>query len=50
MYYIIDYWTDEIITLTDDFEHAKRLCNMYDGSQVETESDEILWTNISLPF
>ena len=46
MYYIIDYYTDNIITLTDDLEHAKRLCDMYEGSQVENEDDEIFWTNL----
>jgi len=46
MYYIIDYYTDDIITLTDDLGHAKRLCDMYEGSQVENENGEIFWTNL----
>ena len=50
MYYITDYFTDEIIDVVDDFETAKKICDGYDGSQVETESDEVLYTNIELPF
>lgn len=50
MYYVTDYWTDEIIDTTDDFDAAKAICDENEGSQVETENDEILYTNILLPF
>lgn len=50
MYYVTDYYTDEIITCVDTFEMAKKYCDMYEGSQVETETDEVLYTNVVLPF
>ena len=46
MYYVTDYFTDEIITCTDDLDIAIRLCNLYSGSQVEDDNDEIYHTNI----
>ena len=50
MFYVTDYYTGEIITCVDSFELAKKLCNMYDGTQVETEDDVVLYANIDLPF
>ncbi len=50
MFYITDYYTDEIITCVDNFELAKKLCAMYDGAQIKTEDDDTLYTNIDLPF
>lgn len=50
MYYVTDYWTDEIIDVTDDFETAKMICDAHEGYQVETENDEIIYENILLPF
>lgn len=50
MYYVTDYFTDEIIDVVDSFETAKKICNAFDGSQVETDTDEILYSNIELPF
>lgn len=50
MYYITDYFTDEIIDVVDNFKAAKAICDVFDGSQVETDTDEVLYTNICLPF
>lgn len=50
MFYITDYFTDEIINAVDNFKEAKEICDSFDGSQVETETDEILYTNIEIPF
>lgn len=50
MFYVTDYYTGEIITCVDSFELAKKLCNMYDGAQVETEDNVVLYANIDLPF
>lgn len=50
MYYIENYFTDEIVDVTTDFEKALEICNRMEGSQVTTESDEVLYTNIDLPF
>lgn len=50
MFYIMDYYTDEIITCVDNFELAKKLCNMYIDTKVITEDDVLMYTNIDLPF
>ena len=50
MFYVMDYYTGEIITCVDSFELAKKLCDIYDGAQVETEDDVVLYANIDLPF
>ncbi len=50
VFYITDYYTGEIITCVDNFELAKKLCDVYDGAQVETEDDVVLYANIVLPF
>lgn len=50
MYYVTDYFTNEVITCTDSFEIAKKLCDMHEGSQVVTESGDYLYLNIELPF
>lgn len=49
-YYIEDYWTGDIIDIASDFDTAKAICDLFDGSQVTTETDEVLYTNITLPF
>lgn len=50
LYYITDVWTDETIDVTTDYEKAVRICKAHDGSDVTTEADEVLYSNISLPF
>lgn len=50
MYYIIDYWTYDIIDATNNFDDAVKICDAHEGSQVETENDEVLYENIYLPF
>ena len=49
-YYVTDYWTDEIIDVTTNFDDAVRICSEHDGSQVELDNDEVLYCNITLPF
>ena len=50
MFYVIDYFTDEIIDTVETFDHAKVICDAHNGSQIETESSEILYSNVELPF
>lgn len=50
MFYVVDYFTGEIVDVVETFEQAKATCDAHDGSQVETETDEILYSNIELPF
>lgn len=50
MYYITDYYTDEIIDVVPDVEDAIRISRSVPDSQVETEDDEVLYTNIDIPF
>lgn len=50
LYFITDYWTDEIIDVTTDYENAVKICDAHDGSEVTTEADEVLYYNITLPF
>ena len=50
MFYVMDYYTGEIITCVDSFELAKKFCDMYDGAQVETEDNVVLYANIDLQF
>jgi len=50
MFYIIDYFTDEIVDVVGTFERAKAICDAHDGSQIKTESSEILYSNVELPF
>lgn len=49
-YYLIDYYTSEIIDVFTDVYKAIAACKAIQDSQVETETDEILYTNIELPF
>lgn len=50
MYYVVDYWTDEIIDVTYDYDDAVRLCSEHEWSQVETINDEVLYCNALLTF
>ena len=51
MYCISDYFTDEIIDVTTDYNKAVKICDGYDGAIITIDgSDEILYDNVSLPF
>lgn len=50
LYYIKNYYTDEIITYTYDFELAKKLCESYKDSMITDENDNVYYANIDLPF
>ena len=50
MYYIIDYWTGEIVDVTDSLETACAICDANEGAQVETEDGEIMRDNVCVPF
>lgn len=50
LYYIKNYYTEETITCTDDFELAKKLCISYKDSIVTDENNNVYYMNIDLPF
>jgi len=50
LYYIKNYYTDEIITCTDNFELAKKLCESYQDSMITDENNNVYYANIDLPF
>ena len=50
MYRIIDYWTRDLIGVSDDYSSACEVCYEHDGAEVETEDGKVLYENISLPF
>lgn len=50
LYFIENYYTDEIIDITDDFDKACRICYLHNNSIVTTETDEVLYMNIDIPF
>lgn len=50
LYYIEDFYTDEIITTTTSFSEALETCKNTPDSQVATEDDAVLYSNIELPF
>ena len=50
MFFVIDYFTDEIIDIVGTFERAKAICDAHNGSQVKTETNETLYSNVELPF
>ena len=49
-YYLIDYYTDEIIDVFTDVDKAITACKEKPDSQVETENDVIIYSNVDLPF
>ena len=50
MYYIEDYYTDEIITVSDDLKLAIAMAKNYPDCMVTDENDNVYYTNIDLPF
>lgn len=50
LYYIKNYYTDEIITCADNFELAKKLCESYQDSMITDENSNVYYANIDLPF
>ena len=49
-YYLIDYYTEEIIDVFSDVDKAITACKAMQDSQVETENDVIIYSNVDLPF
>lgn len=49
-YYIEDYFTDEIIDVVSSFDEAVKICSTHEGSLITLDNDEILYTNVELPF
>lgn len=49
-YYLIDYYTEEIIDVFTDVDKAITACKATQNSQVETENDVIIYSNVDLPF
>lgn len=50
MYYIEDYYTDEIITVSDDLKLAIAMAKNYPDCMVTDENNNVYYTNIDLPF
>ena len=50
LYYIEDYYTDDIINTATDFDHAVDICKDHEGSMVTDENDNVYYTNIDIPF
>ena len=50
MYYLENYFTDEIIDVYDNVNDAIEKCKLIEDTQVTDESDHVFYTNIELPF
>ena len=50
MFYVEDYFTDEIINVFATCEEAIQFSKHVDGSWVIDENDNVYYTNIELPF
>jgi len=50
MFYIKNYFTDEIIEVFATYEEAVYLSKQIEGSQVTDENNNVYYTNIELPF
>ena len=49
-YYLIDYYTEEIIDVFTDVDKAISVCMKTPDSQVKTDSDTTIYSNVDLPF
>lgn len=49
-YYLIDYYTEEIVDVFTDAEKAIAACRKTPDSQVKTDSDTTIYSNVDLPF
>jgi hypothetical protein len=49
-YYVIDYYTEDIIDVLNDINVAIFICKNTIGTQVITENDNVIYTNIDIPF
>jgi hypothetical protein len=50
MFYVEDYFTDEIIDVYDNVNDAIEKCKLIEGTQVTDENDNYYFANIELPF
>ena len=50
MYYVKDYFTEEIIEVFAMYDAAVYLSKQIEGSQVVDENGNVYYTNIELPF
>ena len=50
MYTILNYYTDEIVDVTDSLENAIEICKANSDSYVEDDFNDVHYTNIELPF
>lgn len=50
MYYVQDYYTQEIIGIFDTFEDALSLAKKTLDSEIVDENDNYYYCNIDLPF
>lgn len=50
MYYVTDYYTDEIINVFENVEQAIELSKNVPDSEVTDENDNYYFCNVELPF
>lgn len=50
LYYIKNYYTNEIIDITTDYNKAITICKNHIESIVTDENDNIYYYNIDIPF
>ena len=50
MYYIEDYYTEEIIDAVENLQKAIDISKNNPGSQVTDENNNVYYSNIELPF
>lgn len=50
IFFLENYYTNEIIDIFDNIDNAIIACKKIDDSQVTDENDNVYYTNIELPF
>lgn len=50
MYYLKNYFTDEIIEVYDNVNDAIEKCKLIEDTLVTDECNHVFYTNIELPF
>ena len=50
IYYIENYYTEEIIDVSSNLNKAIEVCKSSDDTMVTDENDNCYYTNIELPF
>ena len=50
MYRIVNYYTDKIIDVANNWKKALQICKLTPDSVIESDSGDTLYSNIDLPF